>query len=76
MMLTITASAQENLQRQASNKSVGKTFTTVKELPITSVKNQFRSGYLVYVTRLYSTKHNLPVPKPPCVAEGVVSSTV
>ena len=44
MMLTTTASAQENLQRQASKKSVEKTFTAVKELPITSVKNQHRSG--------------------------------
>ena len=44
IMLAITASAQENLQRQASNGTVEKTFTTVKELPITSVKNQHRSG--------------------------------
>ena len=32
------------MQRQASKQSVVKTFTTVKELPITSVKNQHRSG--------------------------------
>ena len=44
MLLAVTASAQENLQKQASNASVEKTFTTVKENPITSVKNQYRSG--------------------------------
>ena len=44
MMLAIAVSAQEHLQRQASNMSVGKTFTTLKELLITSVKNQYRSG--------------------------------
>jgi len=43
-LLTTTASAQENLQRQASSKNVKKSFTTVKENPITSVKNQYRSG--------------------------------
>jgi len=36
--------AQENLQRKAKASEVRKTFTTVKELPITSVKNQHRSG--------------------------------
>ena len=44
MLVVIPASAQENLQKQASNKEVGKVFTTVKKLPITSVKNQYRSG--------------------------------
>ena len=44
MLVAILASAQENLQKQASNKEVEKVFTTVKELPITSVKNQYRSG--------------------------------
>jgi aminopeptidase C len=44
LLLTVAASAQENLQRQASNLEVDKTFTTLKELPITSVKNQYRSG--------------------------------
>lgn len=46
-----TASAQENVQPQViisyEGKTVtteGKTFTTLKELPITSVKNQYRSG--------------------------------
>ena len=37
-------SAQENLQRSAKVSEMKKTFTTVKELPITSVKNQYRSG--------------------------------
>ena len=37
-------SAQENLQRQAKTAEEQKTFTTVKELPITSIKNQWRSG--------------------------------
>ena len=44
LLLTVTAMAQENLQKQASNKQIKKTFTTIKENPITSVKNQYRSG--------------------------------
>ena len=40
--MSMAASAQENLQKQASNKEVEKVFTTVKELPITSVKNQYQ----------------------------------
>ena len=44
MLLATTASAQENLQRGAKVSEVKKTFTTVKENPITSVKNQWRSG--------------------------------
>ena len=44
MLMVTTASAQENLQRGAIASQVKKTFTTVKELPITSVKNQYRSG--------------------------------
>ena len=44
LLLTITASAQENLLRQASDSKIGKRFRTVKKLPITSVKNQYRSG--------------------------------
>ena len=44
MSAVVTASAQEHLQKQASDKTVAKVFTTVKELPITSVKNQHRSG--------------------------------
>ena len=43
-MLAIAASAQENLQRQARELKTAKSFTTLKELPITSVKNQYRSG--------------------------------
>ena len=39
-----TVAAQEVLQRQAKASQETKTFTTVKELPITSVKNQWRSG--------------------------------
>jgi len=42
--ITATATAQENLQRQAKAAQDTKTFTTVKELPITSIKNQWRSG--------------------------------
>ncbi len=45
MMLTgMTASAQEHLKRSAKASDVKKSFTTVKENPITSVKNQHRSG--------------------------------
>ena len=44
MLAGLTASAQEHLQRQASASQGKKTFTTVKQLPITSVKNQYRSG--------------------------------
>ena len=40
----MTATAQENLQRQAQASQEQKIFTTVKELPITSIKNQWRSG--------------------------------
>ena len=44
MLMATTASAQENLQRGAIASHVKKSFTTVKELPITTVKNQYRSG--------------------------------
>ena len=44
LLMATTASAQENLQRGAIASQVQKTFTTVKEIPITSVKNQWRSG--------------------------------
>ena len=44
MLMATTASAQENLQRGAIASQVKTSFTTVKELPITSVKNQYRSG--------------------------------
>ena len=36
--------AQENLQKGAKDTEEKKTFTTLKKLPITSVKNQYRSG--------------------------------
>ena len=38
------AFAQENLIAAAQNTEVKKSFTVVKENPITSVKNQYRSG--------------------------------
>ncbi len=44
LLLALTASAQENLQKQALASGSEKSFTTVMELPITSVKNQYRSG--------------------------------
>lgn len=44
MLLALSALAQENLQQGATSSEALKTFTTVKELPITSVKNQYRSG--------------------------------
>ena len=44
MLLATGAIAQENLQRQASNSTEKKMFTTLKENLITSVKNQYRSG--------------------------------
>ena len=42
--IAATTTAQENLQRQAKAAQDTKTFTTVKELPVTSIKNQWRSG--------------------------------
>lgn len=44
MTVAATVSAQEDLQRKAVVSEVQNSFTTVKELPITSVKNQYRSG--------------------------------
>lgn len=44
MLLAEVGFAQENLQKGAVASSVNKSFTTIKELPITSVKNQYRSG--------------------------------
>ena len=44
ILLSVTASSQEHLQRQAVQSDAKKTFTTIKEIPITSVKNQYRSG--------------------------------
>ena len=44
LLVTVALSAQEHLQKQAIDMTAGKTFTTVKKNPITSVKNQYRSG--------------------------------
>ena len=44
MLLTTAATAQEHLQRQATASAAEKVFTTIMENPITSVKNQHRSG--------------------------------
>ena len=44
MMSVLTVSAQEHLQKKALATDAKKTFTVVKENPITSVKNQHRSG--------------------------------
>ena len=44
LLCCILVSAQENLQRSAKTSEMKKTFTTLTELPITSVKNQYRSG--------------------------------
>ena len=44
MLIVTSLSAQENLQKGAKASEVKKTFQTVKKLPITSVKNQYRSG--------------------------------
>ena len=44
ILLATTVSAQEHLQKKALASDAKKTFTIVKENPITSVKNQHRSG--------------------------------
>ncbi|MBR7025966.1 MAG: cupin domain-containing protein [Bacteroidales bacterium] len=44
MSFATIAPAQENLQQGALASNANKSFTTVMELPITSVKNQHRSG--------------------------------
>ena len=44
LLLVTTVSAQEHLQKKALASDAKKTFTIVKENPITSVKNQHRSG--------------------------------
>lgn len=44
LLLTSSAKAQENLQKGAEPWNVQKTFKVIKELPITSIKNQHRSG--------------------------------
>ena len=43
-LMALSASAQENLQRSAVASDAKKSFTVVKQLPITSIKNQHRSG--------------------------------
>lgn len=43
-VLLLPVMAQENLQKGAAPSDVQKTFKVIKELPITSVKNQYRSG--------------------------------
>jgi len=44
VLLTPSANAQENLQKAAKASDVQKTFRVIKEVPITSIKNQYRSG--------------------------------
>jgi len=44
VLLTPTAMAQEDLQKGGEPWGEKKTFTTIKEIPITGVKNQYRSG--------------------------------
>ena len=44
ILMASTASAQENLQRNAIASDAKKSFQIVKENPITSIKNQYRSG--------------------------------
>ena len=44
VLLIPSAMAQEDLQKGAESWGEKKTFTTIKEVPITSVKNQYRSG--------------------------------
>ncbi len=44
VLLATTMSAQENLQREAIATNTKKAFTIVKKNPVTSVKNQWRSG--------------------------------
>jgi aminopeptidase C len=43
-LLSTPANAQENLQKAAKASDVQKTFRIIKEIPITSIKNQYRSG--------------------------------
>ena len=44
VLLTPAAWAQEDLQKGAAPWSEKKSFTVIKQNPITSVKNQYRSG--------------------------------
>ncbi len=43
-LFATTVAAQEHLQKKALVSEAEKTFTVIKENPITSVKNQYRSG--------------------------------
>lgn len=44
VLLTTQVNAQEHLQKDAKASEAQKNFKIIKELPITSVKNQYRSG--------------------------------
>ena len=44
VLLTASVNAQEHLQKGAKTSEAQKTFKMIKELPITSIKNQHRSG--------------------------------
>jgi len=44
VLMATSALAQEHLQKSATASDLQKSFTTVKALPITSIKNQYRSG--------------------------------
>ena len=44
VLLIPSANAQENLVKAAKASDVQKTFKVIKEVPITSIKNQYRSG--------------------------------
>ena len=44
VLTVVPSSAQEHLQREAVASSAEKSFTVVMQLPVTSIKNQYRSG--------------------------------
>ena len=44
VLTVVPSSAQEHLQREAVASSAEKSFTVVIQLPVTSIKNQYRSG--------------------------------
>ena len=76
MSVAVAASAQEHLQKQASDKTVAKVFTTVKELPITSVKNQHRSGTCwAYATLGYFESEILRKTGKPCASARTARPT-
>ena len=73
LLVATTAAAQENLQRGAKASEVTKTFTMVKEIPITSVKNSWgesgqykgiwymsRDYIALNTTYLFLNRHALP----------------